>query len=50
MDILLSIINCMFESGVVPECLKTGLLTPIYKNKGETNQSNHTGVLQTCQC
>ena len=41
----LSIINCMFKSGVVPDCLKTGLLTPIYKNKGEKNQSrNYRGI------
>ena len=34
-NLLLSIINCIFESGTVPDCLKTGLLTPIFKNKGE---------------
>ena len=37
-NLLLSIINCMFKSGVVPDGLKPGLLTPIYKNKGEKNQ------------
>ena len=32
-NMLLSIINCIFESGTVPDCLKTGLLTPIFKIK-----------------
>ena len=31
---ILSIINCIFKSGVVPDSLKNGLLTPIFKNKG----------------
>ena len=44
-NMLLSIINCIFESGTVPDCLKTGLLTPIFKNKGEKNQSkNYRGI------
>ncbi|MEW8544512.1 MAG: reverse transcriptase domain-containing protein, partial [Candidatus Thiodiazotropha sp.] len=31
---ILSIINCIFKSGIVPDTLKNGLLTPIFKNKG----------------
>ena len=35
----------MFKSGVVPDGLKTGLLTPIFKNKREKNQSrNYRGI------
>ena len=30
---ILSIISCIFKSGVVPDSLKNGLLTPIFKNK-----------------
>ena len=38
---ILSIINCIFKSGVVPESLKNGLLTPIVKNKGSRLDAKH---------
>ena len=37
--------NTIFEAGVIPHCLKTGLLTPIFKSKGERNNSkNYRGI------
>ena len=30
--ILLDIINCIFDNDVIPDSLKVGLLTPIFKN------------------
>ena len=43
--LLLSTINHIFQEGVVPDSLKTGILTPIYKNKGDKNNSkNYRGI------
>jgi len=33
-EALLHLINRIFQDGVIPMSLKTGLVTPIYKNKG----------------
>ena len=33
MELLLSAINNIFRAGVVPDSLKTGILTPSFKNK-----------------
>ena len=35
--LLLNLINIIFKEGKVPDMLKEGLLTPVYKNKGEKN-------------
>ena len=42
---LLDVINSIFKNGVIPESLKVGLLTPIFKNKGEKTISiNYRGI------
>ena len=42
---LVTIINQIFEHQKIPEMLKTGLLTPIYKNKGDKKDSkNYRGI------
>ena len=41
MNFLLRVVNTIFEAGVISHCLKTGLLTPIFKNKGERNNSKN---------
>ena len=38
---ILSIINSIFKSGVVPDALKKGLLTPIFKNKGSKLEAKY---------
>jgi hypothetical protein len=44
-NLLLVITNEIFGQGKVPETLKVGLLTPIFKNKGLKSQaSNYRGV------
>ena len=38
-------VNIVFITGEIPDGIKTGLLTPIYKNKGERNNSkNYRGI------
>ena len=37
MNFLRCVVNTLIEAGVIPDCLKTGLLTPLFKNKGESN-------------
>jgi hypothetical protein len=39
--LLLLITNEIFRQGRVPETLKTGLLTPIFKNKGLKTQATN---------
>jgi len=38
-EYLIYIYNSIFQLGVVPDLIKTGLLTPVYKNKGSRNKS-----------
>ena len=38
-EYLIHIYNSIFQMGVVPDLIKTGLLTPVYKNKGSRNKS-----------
>jgi hypothetical protein len=38
-EYLIYIYNSIFQMGVVPDLIKTGLLTPVYKNKGSRNKS-----------
>ena len=43
--LLLLITNEIFRQGRVPETLKAGLLTPIFKNKGlKTQATNNRGI------
>jgi hypothetical protein len=43
--LFLLINNEIFRQGRVPETLKAGLLTPIFKNKGlKTQATNHRGI------
>ena len=43
--ILLQIINTIFNHGSVPDILKVGLLTPVFKNKGnKTEVINYRGI------
>ena len=45
MEFLLRAVNIIFTTVKIPDGLKTGLLTPIYKNKGERNNSkNYHGI------
>ena len=42
---LFDVINCIFKNGVIPDSLKVGLLTPIFKNKGEkTISKKYRGI------
>ncbi|XP_053374097.1 uncharacterized protein LOC123524448 [Mercenaria mercenaria] len=42
---ILKIVNAIFESGVIPDVLKLGLPTPVFKNKGnKTEASNFRGI------
>ena len=44
-NLLLVITNEIFRQGKVPETLKVGLLTPIFKNKGLKSQvTNNRGI------
>ena len=44
-NLLLVITNEIFRQGKVPETLKVGLLTPIFKNKGLKSQAtNNKGI------
>ena len=44
-DFLTTLINKIFKKQRIPEILKTGLLTPIYKNKGERKDAkNYRGI------
>jgi hypothetical protein len=43
--LLLLITNEIFRQGRIPETLKAGLLTPIFKNKGlKTQATNNRGI------
>ena len=39
-EALLHLINRIFQEGVIPMSLKTGLVTPIYKNKGCASEAS----------
>ena len=42
---ILKLLNSIMLSGYVPECMKIGILTPIYKNKGSRNDAcNFRGI------
>lgn len=42
---ILKIINFIFEVGEVPNIIKIGLLTPVFKNKGNNKDvSNYRGI------
>jgi hypothetical protein len=44
-SILLLLINNVFKTGEIPDSLKIGLLSPIYKNKGSKNDAtNYRGI------
>ena len=44
-DFLQELINQIFNTGEIPDILKTGLLTPVYKKKGEKiNSVNYRGI------
>ena len=40
-DLLHRIINFIFENRLIPEFIKIGLLSPIFKNKGDKHQAKH---------
>ncbi|CAC5382698.1 unnamed protein product [Mytilus coruscus] len=43
--LLLNLINITFKEGKVPDMLKVGLLTPVFKNKGQKNiATNYRGI------
>ena len=41
MDLLHGIINFIFENRLVPEFIQIGLLSPIFKNKGDKHQAKY---------
>ena len=44
-NVILKLLNSIMLSGYVPECMKIGILTPIYKNKGSRNDAcNFRGI------
>lgn len=44
-ELILRLINSIFKTGQIPDVLKAGLLTPIFKNKGDKNNSaNYRGI------
>jgi hypothetical protein len=44
-DLILRLINSILKTGQTPDILKVGLLTPIFKNKGDKNNStNYRGI------
>jgi hypothetical protein len=44
-DLILRLINSIFKTGQIPDILKVGLLNPIFKNKGDKNNStNYRGI------
>ncbi|WAR12312.1 LOW QUALITY PROTEIN: POLR-like protein, partial [Mya arenaria] len=44
-NVILYIVNCIIRTGKYPNTLKSGLLTPIFKNKGLANiSSNYRGI------
>jgi hypothetical protein len=46
LDLLHRIINFIFENQLIPEFIKIGLLSPIFKNKGDKHQAKHyTGIV-----
>ena len=40
-DLLHRIINFIFENRLIPEFIRIGLLSPIFKNKGDKHQAKH---------
>jgi hypothetical protein len=43
---LCTLINYIFSNRLIPDVIKTGLLSPVYKNKGENHQSkNYRGIV-----
>ena len=44
-DLILRLINSILKTGQIPDILKVGLVTPIFKNKGDKNNStNYRGI------
>jgi hypothetical protein len=44
-DLILRLINSIFKTGQIPDILKVGLLNPLFKNKGDKNNStNYQGI------
>lgn len=44
-DLILRLINSILKTGQTPDILIEGLLTPIFKNKGDKNNStNYRGI------
>ena len=44
-NFLLKLINTIFKYKLIPDILKTGLVSPIFKNKGEkTDSKNYLGI------
>ena len=44
-DLILRLINSILKTGQIPDILKVGLLNPIFKNKGDKNNSaNYRGI------
>ena len=46
--VLLEVINNIFHNGVVPDNLKCGLLSPVFKKKGKKNMMLRTIVALLC--
>jgi hypothetical protein len=44
-DLILRLINSILKTGQIPDILKVGLVTPIFKNKADKNNStNYRGI------
>jgi hypothetical protein len=44
-EILANVINSMISLGIIPDCIKIGLVTPVYKRKGDkTHAANYRGI------
>ena len=45
LQVLTDIMNCLFSIGSIPDSLKAGVLTPVYKRKGVgTDAKNYRGI------
>ena len=48
LSIVYNILQAMIRLGKVPDCLKTGLISPVFKNKGSNKESkNYRGITVT---
>jgi hypothetical protein len=48
LETVASIINAIMSSGRVPSCLKEGIITPVFKNKGSKfDAKNYRGITIT---